>query len=73
MHVAFDFGISNTDLAIFERESTHFHSFPTDTKDLTKHQIEDILKLTNLAENYSVSELIDSCLSKNKKKNNQCA
>ena len=33
-----------------------------------KIEIEDILKLTNLAENYSVSELIDSCLSKNKKK-----
>ena len=30
--------------------------------------LQDILKLTNLAENYSVSELIDSCLSKNKKK-----
>jgi len=29
---------------------------------------EDILKLTNLAENYSISELVDSCLSKNKKK-----
>jgi len=28
----------------------------------------DILQLTNLAENYSVSELIDSCLSKNKRK-----
>ena len=27
-----------------------------------------ILKLTNLAENYNVSELVDSCLSKNKKK-----
>ena len=26
------------------------------------------LKLTNLAENYSVSELIDHCLAKNKKK-----
>jgi len=33
-----------------------------------KIEIEDILKLTNLAENYRVSELIDSCLSKNKKK-----
>jgi DNA polymerase III subunit delta len=33
-----------------------------------KIEIEDILKLTNLAENYSVSDLIDSCLSKNKKK-----
>jgi len=30
--------------------------------------IEDLLKLTNLAENYNVSELIDSCLSKNKKR-----
>ena len=26
------------------------------------------MKLTNLAENYNVSELVDSCLSKNKKK-----
>lgn len=30
--------------------------------------IEAILKITNLAENYTVSELIDSCLSKNEKK-----
>ena len=29
---------------------------------------EDIIKLTNLAENYSISELIDNCLIKNKKK-----
>ena len=28
----------------------------------------DIMKLTNLAENYNVSELIDTCLSKNKSK-----
>jgi len=33
-----------------------------------KVDIEDLLKLTNLAENYSVSELIDCCLSKNKKR-----
>jgi len=33
-----------------------------------KIELEDILKLTNLAENYNVSELVDSCLSKNKKK-----
>ncbi len=31
-------------------------------------KIEDILKLTNLAENYDVSELIDNCLAKNKRK-----
>jgi len=29
---------------------------------------EDIMKLTNLAENYDISELIDNCLIKNKKK-----
>ena len=33
-----------------------------------KIEIQDILKLTNLAENYNVSELIDCCLSKNKKR-----
>ena len=33
-----------------------------------KIEIQDLLKLTNLAENYNVSELIDSCLSKNKTK-----
>ena len=38
------------------------------TQNKNKVEIKDILKLTNLAENYSVSELIDSCLSKNKKK-----
>ena len=33
-----------------------------------KVKIDDLLKLTNLAENYNISELIDSCLSKNKRK-----
>ena len=33
-----------------------------------KIEHEDILRLTNLAENYNISELVDSCLSKNKKK-----
>ena len=33
-----------------------------------KIEIKDLLKLTNLAENYNVSELVDYCLSKNKKK-----
>ena len=37
---------------------------------LNKKQIniDEVLKLTNLAENYSVSELVDNCLSKNLKK-----
>ena len=33
-----------------------------------KIELVDILKLTNLAENYNVSELVNSCLSKNKRK-----
>ena len=33
-----------------------------------KIELGDILKLTNLAENYNVSELVNSCLSKNKRK-----
>jgi DNA polymerase III subunit delta len=38
------------------------------SKNKNKVNSEDILKLTNLAENYSVSELVDNCLAKNKKK-----
>ena len=37
-------------------------------KNKNKIEIKDLLKLTNLAENYGVSELIDGCLAKNKKK-----
>ena len=37
-------------------------------KNKSKVSSEEILKLTNLAENYNVSELIDTCLSKNKNK-----
>ena len=38
------------------------------TKTQKKISAEEILQLSNLAENYSVSELLDSCLSKNSKK-----
>ena len=38
------------------------------TNNKKKIDLKDILKLTNLAENYNVSELVDSCLSKNKRK-----
>ena len=33
-----------------------------------KLELEDILKLTNLSGNYSAGELVDNCLSKNKKR-----
>ena len=38
------------------------------SKNKNKIDLNDILKLTNLSENYSASELADNCLSKNKKK-----
>ena len=34
----------------------------------TSINTDEIMKLTNLAENYNISELVDQCLSKNKKK-----
>ena len=37
-------------------------------KNKNKIEMTDLLQLTNLAENYNVSELIDCCLSKNKKR-----
>lgn len=41
-----------------------------DLYNLSKKKIDDdiILKLTNLAENYNISELVDNCLAQNKKK-----
>ena len=39
--------------------------------DKEKINIDDVIKLTNLAENYSISELADNCLSKNIKKINK--
>ena len=41
-----------------------------DSYTLNKKKLDftDILKITNLSENYSISELVDNCLSKNKKK-----
>ena len=38
------------------------------SKNKKKISIDDVLKITNLSENYDISELVDSCLSKNKKK-----
>ena len=37
-------------------------------KDKKKIQVSEILQLTNLAENYSATELVDNCLAKNKNK-----
>ena len=39
--------------------------------DKEKINIDDVIKLTNLAENYSISELVNNCLSKNISKINK--
>ena len=48
-----------------DNELSKIQSFMLNKKSI---DIGDLLKLTNLAENFNVSELIDNCLSKNKKK-----
>ena len=44
------------------------HKIEAFAKNIKKINYEDILKLTNLANDYSISEIIDNCLSKNIKK-----
>jgi len=56
---------SRGDRLNLNNEITKIENF---TKNKKKINIDDILKLTNLAENYSVTELVDSCLAKNSKK-----
>lgn len=48
-----------------KNEISKIENFLIDKKTISA---DEILKLTNLAENYSFSELADACLSKNKKK-----
>ena len=45
-----------------------FNKIESYTKNKKNINIYEVLKLTNLAENYNVSELADSCLAKNSKK-----
>ena len=56
---------SRGDRKNLENELKKIDSFLYNKKKITA---EEILKLTNLAENYNVSELVDSCLAKNKNK-----
>tara|TARA_B100000989_G_scaffold263524_1_gene215461 strand:+ start:11495 stop:12481 length:987 start_codon:yes stop_codon:yes gene_type:complete len=48
-----------------KNELTKIESFAFNDKKIT---YEDILKLTNLSDNYHISELVDNCLAKNKNK-----
>ena len=56
---------SRGDRLNLNNEITKIENF---TRTKKKININDILKLTNLAENYSVTELVDSCLAKNSTK-----
>tara|TARA_Y100001970_G_scaffold168631_1_gene206218 strand:+ start:1082 stop:2065 length:984 start_codon:yes stop_codon:yes gene_type:complete len=46
-----------------KNELTKLYSYSLNKK---KIELNDIIKITNLSENYSISELVDYCLSKNK-------
>ena len=48
-----------------KNEFQKIESFSKNKKNIS---IEDILKITNLSENYEISDLIDNCLSKNKRR-----
>jgi DNA polymerase III subunit delta len=48
-----------------KNELFKIESYAKDKKNIS---FEDIIKLTNLAENHNISELVDNCLVKNKKK-----
>ncbi len=56
---------SKGDRMYLKNEMEKISNFVIDKKKIDTDQI---LKLTNLAENYNVSELVDNCLAKNKKK-----
>ena len=56
---------SNGDRGALKKELEKIALFLRNNKKLTA---ENILKLTNLIENFSISELVDNCLAKNKRK-----
>ncbi len=56
---------SNGDRKNLSNELEKIHSYLADKKKIT---VEEIYSLTNLAENFSIIELVDNCLAKNKKK-----
>ena len=56
---------SRGDRENLNNELSKLENFSKNKKKITN---DDILKISNLAENYNVSELVDNCLSKNLKK-----
>ena len=58
---------SNGDRGILKNELEKIELYVNDKKKLTSS---NLLKLINISENYSISELVDNCLAKNKNKIN---
>ena len=56
---------SNGDRENLQNELNKIEHFSKNRKKITE---EHLAKLTNLSENYSISELIDNCLAKNNRK-----
>jgi len=64
-HVNLIINKCNGDRGVLKNELSKIEYF---SENKTKISTEDLLKLVNLAENHSISELIDNCLAKNQKK-----
>jgi len=64
-HVNLIINKCNGDRGVLKNELSKIEYF---SKNKTKISTEDLLKLVNLVENHSISELIDNCLAKNQKK-----
>jgi len=64
-HVNLIINKCNGDRRVLKNELSKIEYF---SKNKTKISTEDLLKLVNLVENHSISELIDNCLAKNQKK-----
>ena len=56
---------TNGDRGVLKKELEKIELFIKNNKKITTEQL---LKLVNIVENYSISELIDNCLAKNEKK-----
>ena len=49
MLVAFDFGISNTDIAVFQNNKTSFHSVPSKHQSISPELIKEVLAIHSLS------------------------
>ncbi len=65
LNINYIVSLCNGDREVLFNELTKIENFGKTNKKITD---ENLFKLTNLIENYSVSELIDNCLVKNKKR-----